>query len=336
MSFWSILSSAHTLHLRVLCENSLISCVVEGLKNINSQISASYSPNGEYIISSSEDSRVLIWSSVNRDTSTNKSLYRRDKQQSCEEFYARDVSLAIPWPKPSSRQSLSHPGSETPGLSDRIGSARATSDLESPAQEEADGAGSRCCPPSCLETSTSPAVNLGSFRKSDVAHEPPSTTKQRADGDNNVSPGKTHHGACQSNTSLSDLSARHSFDSPVLLDECEDSPPHLQQTTCTSFFPDSGPRASSATWPEEKLPSFGQRLASGPALTHSPSVGSDTMPAVLQTSPVIESSAVSAAWGLVIVTAGLGGEITTFQNYGLPVRLWVMHQQKSAWFSALW
>lgn len=311
MSLWSILSSA-----------SLIPCVVEGLKNINSQISASYSPNGEYIISSSEDSRVLIWSSVNRDTSTNKSLYRRDKQQSCEEFYARDVSLAIPWPKPSSRQSLSHPGSETPGLSDRIGSARATSDLESPAQEEAEEAGSRCCPPSCLETSTSPAVNSGSFRKSDVAHEPPSTTKQRADGDNNnVSPGKTHHGASQSNASLSDLSARHSFDSPVLLDECEDSPPHLQQTTCTSFFPDSGPRASSATWPEEKLPSFGQRLASGPALTHSPSVGSDTRPAVLQTSPVIESSAVSAAWGLVIVTAGLGGEITTFQNYGLPVRL---------------
>lgn len=258
---------------------------------------------------------------MNRDTSTNKSLYRRDKQQSCEEFYARDVSLAIPWPKPSSRQTLLQPGSETPGLSDRTGSARATSDLESPAQEEADGAGSRCCP-SCLETNTCPTGNLGSFRKSDVTHEHASTMKQQADVDNNnVSPGQTHHGARLSNASLSDLSTHHSFDLPVLLGECEDSPPHLQQTTCTSFFPDSGPRASSATWPEEKLASFGQRLASGPALTHSPSVGSDTLPAVSQSSPVIESSAVSAAWGLVIVTAGLGGEITTFQNYGLPVRL---------------
>jgi hypothetical protein len=30
---------------------------------------------------------------------------------------------------------------------------------------------------------------------------------------------------------------------------------------------------------------------------------------------------VDAGWGLVIVTGSLGGQITTFQNYGLPVRL---------------
>jgi hypothetical protein len=33
------------------------------------------------------------------------------------------------------------------------------------------------------------------------------------------------------------------------------------------------------------------------------------------------SGNVSASWGMVIVTAGLRGEIRTFQNFGLPIRI---------------
>ncbi|XP_010675627.2 uncharacterized protein LOC104891615 isoform X2 [Beta vulgaris subsp. vulgaris] len=60
----------------------------------------------------------------------------------------------------------------------------------------------------------------------------------------------------------------------------------------------------SSTWPEEKL-----LLATK---NRSPRVSLDFTNGMLQNQP---------AWGIVIVTAGLRGEIRTFQNFGLPVRI---------------
>ena len=59
----------------------------------------------------------------------------------------------------------------------------------------------------------------------------------------------------------------------------------------------------SATWPEEKL-LFG-RNRSGNRLS----------------TDLSNSGNVSASWGMVIVTAGLRGEIRAFQNFGLPIRI---------------
>ncbi|GAB2230751.1 hypothetical protein Droror1_Dr00015037 [Drosera rotundifolia] len=59
-----------------------------------------------------------------------------------------------------------------------------------------------------------------------------------------------------------------------------------------------------ATWPEEKLLQA----------TRNPSPC-----ASLDLSNVLTNS--KSAWGMVIVTAGLGGKIRTFQNFGLPVRI---------------
>ncbi|XP_043688618.1 WD repeat-containing protein 44-like isoform X2 [Telopea speciosissima] len=67
-----------------------------------------------------------------------------------------------------------------------------------------------------------------------------------------------------------------------------------------SFFADK----ISATWPEEKL------LAA--TRNQSPRVSLDLSKGVMQG---------RSAWGMVIVTAGLRGEIRTFQNFGLPVRI---------------
>ncbi|KVH99116.1 G-protein beta WD-40 repeat-containing protein [Cynara cardunculus var. scolymus] len=60
----------------------------------------------------------------------------------------------------------------------------------------------------------------------------------------------------------------------------------------------------SATWPEEKL--------IPPTKNQSPHTSSDFMNGV---------GPIKSAWGMVIVTAGLHGEIRTFQNFGLPVRI---------------
>ncbi|XP_010465516.1 PREDICTED: WD repeat-containing protein 44-like [Camelina sativa] len=65
----------------------------------------------------------------------------------------------------------------------------------------------------------------------------------------------------------------------------------------------------SATWPEEKL--LFARNRSGNRLSTD-----------LSSNGVVGNSGnVSASWGMVIVTAGLRGEIRTFQNFGLPIRI---------------
>ncbi|KAL9145945.1 hypothetical protein ABFS82_13G078400 [Erythranthe guttata] len=63
----------------------------------------------------------------------------------------------------------------------------------------------------------------------------------------------------------------------------------------------------SGSWPEEKA-----LLAAGKKNRSSPRVSVDFTNGVYQN---------RSAWGMVIVTAGLRGEIRTFQNFGLPVRM---------------
>lgn len=82
---------------------------------------------------------------------------------------------------------------------------------------------------------------------------------------------------------------------------CTNSPLHgTISSASNSYFFDR----ISATWPEEKL-----LLATK---KRSPRVSFDFSNGVSQNIP---------AWGMVIVTAGLGGEIRTFQNFGLPIRI---------------
>ncbi|RDX87594.1 WD repeat-containing protein 44, partial [Mucuna pruriens] len=79
------------------------------------------------------------------------------------------------------------------------------------------------------------------------------------------------------------------------------SPRHATIASATnSYFFDR----ISATWPEEKL-----LLA---ARNQSPRVSMDFSNGVSQK---------MSAWGMVIVTAGLRGEIQTYQNFGLPLRI---------------
>lgn len=90
-------------------------------------------------------------------------------------------------------------------------------------------------------------------------------------------------------------------DHSPLASGCSNSPLNgTISTTSNSYFFDR----ISATWPEEKL-----TLA---AKNRSPCVSVDFSNGLNHT---------RSAWGMVIVTAGLRGEIRTFQNFGLPVRI---------------
>uniref|UniRef100_A0A7I4F1N6 WD repeat-containing protein 44 n=1 Tax=Physcomitrium patens TaxID=3218 RepID=A0A7I4F1N6_PHYPA len=275
----------------------------KGLRNVKSQISSSFSPSGDFIVSASEDSRVLVWSSFNKDTSNKTSLYRRDKQLSCEEFTARHVSVAITWPDSSARSA-----SEPLGRSDRFGSVQVASESESsPPKEESSMVAVKCtednskCPSYCL--GRSPLGIFGSGRKNSVAVADELTSTKQVECENL---GKHGH---QLDASPVDISAKV----PVQSLSLENSPPHLQRRP--SFFPEGGLRGT-ATWPEEKLDSL---RMTRPNMTQAASITSNISTA--EATPTRDLAPVSAAWGLVIVTAGLGGEITAFQNYGFPVRL---------------
>ena len=206
--------------------------------------------------------------------------------------------MAVPWPEPPTDSSTLHPKNTTPAESDRLDSARTASELDP----------------------SSPQNNAGALK---VEHS------DDDDDDDKFEP---------SNERFLESARR---DQVVLLDEeldpvdqvenasldanlenrddSLDSSPRMH--SCANFFTDSGPRGSS-TWPEEQLPAFGSPLSSGPGLMRSASLRSnDGRRVVEDVSPVKDAPPVAPLWGLVIVTAGLDGEIRTFQNYGQPVRL---------------
>ncbi|KAM7504031.1 hypothetical protein LguiB_002935 [Lonicera macranthoides] len=72
----------------------------KGFRNTNSQISASLTSNGKYVVCASEDSHVYVWKheSDSRPSRTKGVTITR----SYEHFHCQDVSMAIPWPGISS------------------------------------------------------------------------------------------------------------------------------------------------------------------------------------------------------------------------------------------
>ncbi|KAJ3681084.1 hypothetical protein LUZ60_015573 [Juncus effusus] len=77
----------------------------QGFKNTNSQISASYTGDGRYVVCASEDSHVYIWKCqpppLTSTTKTGGKPKRWASTRSHEHFYSKDVSVAIPWPGPT-------------------------------------------------------------------------------------------------------------------------------------------------------------------------------------------------------------------------------------------
>ena len=67
-----------------------------GFRNTNSQISASLTANGKYVVSASEDSYVYVWKhDANSRLSRSKGV---TVTHSYEHFHCQDASVAIPWP----------------------------------------------------------------------------------------------------------------------------------------------------------------------------------------------------------------------------------------------
>ncbi|BAT12995.1 Os11g0187100 [Oryza sativa Japonica Group] len=75
----------------------------KGFKNTSSQISASYSGDGRYVVCSSEDSNVYVWrratspgGAAGGGVAVKAKTWRTSRAYEC--FFCKDVSAAVPWP----------------------------------------------------------------------------------------------------------------------------------------------------------------------------------------------------------------------------------------------
>ncbi|KAI4303622.1 hypothetical protein MLD38_039230 [Melastoma candidum] len=86
-----VVSSADSI-IRVLSGHEII-CKFKGFRSSGSHSSASFTPDGNHIISSTEDSSICLWNYANMG----KSSSHGKKIRSSESFRSSNVSVALPW-----------------------------------------------------------------------------------------------------------------------------------------------------------------------------------------------------------------------------------------------
>ncbi|KAK4714764.1 hypothetical protein R3W88_020671 [Solanum pinnatisectum] len=113
----------------------------KGFRNTNSQISASVTADGRYVVCASEDSHVYIWKHEGDSRpSRNRGV---TITQSYEHFHCQDVSVAIPWPGISDNLRLSDSSlGEQNGHADHLDEVSTANHPPTPIEEN----GTECSP----------------------------------------------------------------------------------------------------------------------------------------------------------------------------------------------
>ncbi|MQL77869.1 hypothetical protein Taro_010291 [Colocasia esculenta] len=226
-----------------------------GFRNTSSQISASFTADGNYVVCASEDSHVYLWKPEGTRSSGGTGKGKTwITTRSYEHFHCKDVSVAIPWPPGGSSKT------ESPILSSWSRQKTHQSPLRSPDLQQ---------PVSSMITVTEDVVT------SCRSQIPPLPKKSHSD----QSPRGTEEEVC--------------------------NPSHSGQLFGgSSSISASNWLMSGAISSISALNSFAS-LSSSSRWHNGGGNRSTNIPA-------------STAWGLVVVTAGLGGEIKIYQNFGIP------------------
>ncbi|KAK7338677.1 hypothetical protein VNO77_19302 [Canavalia gladiata] len=259
----------------------------KGFRNPNSQMAASFSPNGRYIICASEDSQVYVWKhEESRNPSTGKGRTVL-VTQSHEHFPCKDVSVAIPWP-------CSIKGDPPPvPVSTKRNTKRSMGSLD----EIAPGANSKRMLPPLPKKNNNPA-----------SESVP------------ASPERDTAAISRTNSGIGDSFSNSKRMLPPIPKKSSD------QATESDYTPIEE-ELEAITRTDEGL---GDSFASGSASIRygdSPSISAAATPSTASWSSNYSdgnngaSSMHPSAWGMVIVTAGFGGEIRCYQNFGLPRRV---------------
>ncbi|XP_039065578.1 WD repeat-containing protein 44-like [Hibiscus syriacus] len=259
-------SPLNSSRLLVTCADSRIRALdgqevfykFKGLKNTNSQISASFTSYGNYVISASEDSQVFVWRCEEpKHTAIGKRAVVTARGHEC--FPCKDVSVAIAWPGTfKTEPEISH-------------SKRRS---KSSTREDKNNKKSLPLPPLPKKNvNNNGRIMTLSDEDSEIGDSPVVSRCSNASGPSDLN-------ASVSSRSASSIRYGDSMSMPRSSSRRSDS---LRYGDSPSISPSTG-----SSWSWINAGGHGKK---------------------------------AAAWGLVIVTASLGGKIRIYQNFGLPRRV---------------
>lgn len=272
--------------------------MLSGLRNTNSQIAASFTSDGKYVISASEDSQVFVWKREEpRNTGTGKRTVMNSRGH--ENFPCKDVSVAIPWPGTVKGEPQSKSIANSKRQSKRSQPQQTnTTSCDSPTNEDNPAINTnnkKGLPPlpkknnnnNNIERSVTPpeedVVQISSTDTGNIGESSPSPSVSRSSslrqGDNSPS--------ISAASNLNSSSSIRAGDSPSISSASNsirygDSPSVSSATTSSSW---------GTSWSWFDVGGHGNQPTE------------------------------ATAWGLVIVTATLGGEIKIYQNFGMPRKI---------------
>ncbi|XP_010517040.1 PREDICTED: WD repeat-containing protein 44-like [Camelina sativa] len=241
-----VLVTSADSRIRIL-DGSEVIHKLKGFRNTCSQLSASYSQDGKYIICASEDSQVYLWKNDSNRTRSTVTT------QSHEHFHCKDVSAAVPW--------HGHVRGEPPPV--QIHSKRHSKRIS---------------------TSSQPSSSTSSPTREESSATAPTTSNR------NKKPG------------LPPMPKKVATQSPQQPEE--EAGPELGSCSASSSM--NGSEQHSSRFGESPSINTSSRLSSWSWFDsggHGPHTIQPT------------------AWGMVIVTATVHGEIRSYQNFGLPRRI---------------
>ncbi|KAK4270308.1 hypothetical protein QN277_023358 [Acacia crassicarpa] len=288
-----VLVTSADSRIRIIEDSRVVHKFV-GFRNANSQISGSFSPDGRYVISASEDSQVYVWKNEGHAKSRSMIL-----TQSHEQFQCRDVSVAIPWTRTikgdppvglavhhhSKRQSKHSSSSCGSPLHHHVHNNNNKGTILPPLipkkknnHHHNHNLGSDTTSPSAISRTMSGINGAISFAHggSKSRWSPFSRNKSGNNGDHHV-------------TSEEDDAAAISRNNSGLGDS-------FSSCDSVSIGYGDSPSISASARSSSSSGSWSMQYDNGHA----------------------NPSSHASAWGLVIVTAGYGGEIRCYQNFGLP------------------
>ncbi|CAN4116957.1 unnamed protein product [Withania somnifera] len=224
-----------------------------GFRNTSSQIAASFSSDGKYVISASEDSHVYVWKREELRSPRGKPR-TSISVQAHERFQCKDVSVAIPW----------------------LGSVKNEPPL---VEMHSKRHSKRFLPPQY------PTVGSPTEENLDVANSKRhmQLLSNKTNALERVQSGQEEEDLAQLSRTDFGTAPAESFTSGSSSNRFGDSPSISASSSSRSH-------SWSHSWSHDGSTSYGSNVVQ------------------------------ATAWGMVIVTASLGGEIRIYQNFGLPLK----------------
>ncbi|XP_021750711.1 WD repeat-containing protein 44-like [Chenopodium quinoa] len=294
-----------------------------GFRNTSSQIAASFSPDEKYVICGSEDSNVYVWKREEPRSGKTKNVI---DTSSYEYFQCKDVSVAIPWPggikiEPPTIQLNSKKNSKKPQAS--ATSSPKKEDVNKnkkqlpplPTNKKNSNTAEKTVNNDNCNNNTSSCINNESINNSNINKDEYENNSNNNNtiinsNNNNNNSSNNINNSNNNNSNNNSSNSENSLDGEKPPYSPEADPAQIARTESgvdSSFNSCSGGSIRYSDSPSN-LGSSSPSWAPGWSwFDGGGSHGSETMQA--------------RAWGLVIVTAGLGGEIRAYQNFGVPLKV---------------